>query len=254
MDIPRWVSNGCPDNRIITGDCLEGMKYLKDGSVDLVVTDPPYGISFQSNSRTSTPQFDRLKNDDSLEFLDPFVAECYRLLKPNTHMYVFTRYDVYPRFYDAIVQKFCVKNCLILWKKEYAMGDLDGSFATDYEMCIVAVKGKRTFNFVPIRRGGDGKFVHRFPAVIDFVHPVEDNQRMVHPTQKSVAICKFFIDLSSNKGDLVIDPFSGSGTTLLAAKQASRRYIGFEIDDRYGIIANNRLKQSILGDFHGNEL
>jgi len=117
-------------NKIYNMDCLKGMKQLEDNSVDLIVTDPPYGINFQSNHRKD--KFDYIENDDNLDFLDPFVKESYRVLKDNTHFYCFCRWDVYHRFYEVISKYFKIKNCLIVKRENTSMGDLEGSFAYFY--------------------------------------------------------------------------------------------------------------------------
>ena len=74
-------------------DCLDGLKKLDDNSVDTIITDPPYGISFQSNYRKD--KFNYLQNDDNLDWLPEFVEQIYRVLKDNTHFYCFCRWDVY---------------------------------------------------------------------------------------------------------------------------------------------------------------
>jgi len=86
-------------------------------------------------------------------------------------------------------------------------------------------------------------FIKRFPDLIDFVPSGENRYLMKHPTQKSLEINKLFIQVSSNKNDIVLDPFVGSGTTAVACKQLGRNFICFEISKEYCDIANKRLKQ-----------
>ena len=102
------------------GDCLELMKNIPDGSVDLVLTDPPYGIDFQSNYRKS--KFNKIQNDSSIstEFLD----ECKRVLKDTGAIYCFTRWDVYPQWAEQISKRFKIKNCIVWFKRGGGLGDL----------------------------------------------------------------------------------------------------------------------------------
>lgn len=246
MEYPKWVENDRPVNKIVLGDCINGLKAMDNDSVNLIVTDPPYGVNFQSNMRVKSEKFDYLENDANLDFLDPFVQESFRILKPNSHFYCFTRWDVYPQFYNIISKYFNVKNCLILKKDFPSMGDLRYSFSTNYEMCIFAQKGQREFNETKYLRGVEGHYLKRFNSVIDFIRPTFRGVAMIHPTQKSEDICRFFISISSNENELVLDPFSGSSTTLIAAKQLNRNYLGFEISPLYYKLSKERLSQQML--------
>lgn len=105
---------------LMRGDCLELMKNIPDGSVDLVLTDPPYGIDFQSNFRKN--KFNKIENDSTVnaEFLD----ECKRVLKDTGAIYCFTRWDVYPSWIEQISKRFKVKNCIVWFKRGGGLGDL----------------------------------------------------------------------------------------------------------------------------------
>lgn len=243
-------------NKIYCMDCLEGLKKIPNESIDLISTDPPYGINFKSNYRKE--KFDYLENDDNLDFLEPFIKESFRVLKENTHIYIWCRWDVYHKFYEVISKYFKIKNCLIIKRVNTSMGDLEGQFAYFYEMCIFAHKGRRTFNKTNLTMK-DGKshkrfkedtsttgFINRYSDLIESMPSGENRYLMVHPTQKAEQINKFFIQLSSNKDEIILDPFIGSGTTAVACKQLNRNFIGFEISQEYVDIANNRLNQEVL--------
>lgn len=108
-------------NRIYGIDCLEGMKQLDNESIDLVLTDTPYGINFKSNM-DSKKRFDYIINDDNLDFVEPFLKQAYRILKNNSCIFMFCRFDNYPFFYNTIRNTgFIVKNCLV-WEKNKALG------------------------------------------------------------------------------------------------------------------------------------
>lgn len=126
------------------GDCLELMKNIPDGSVDLVLTDPPYGIAFKSNHRKE--KYNEIKNDKSLEWFEKYVCECFRILKHNTAVYFFCSWHNVDVFKQAIEKKFKIKNILIWEKNNTSMGDLKASYAPKYEMIIFAHKGRKLLN------------------------------------------------------------------------------------------------------------
>lgn len=232
--------------RLIQGDCLNVLPTLEDESINLVVTDPPYGISFRSNYRTK--KFDMMFGDNNLEWVGPSINEIYRVLKNNSAFFCFTRWDVYPYWYNIISKKFNIKNCLIIKRKHTSMGDLFGSFAFSYEMCIFALKGRREYNKlqrvnlkrVDKRTRNQTGYRYRFPDLITFIDANVFNLNLIHPTQKSLEINEFFIDLYSNLNDIILDPFSGSGTTIMACQNLRRSCIGIEIDPKYCDITKDR--------------
>lgn len=236
------------ENKIVKGDCLEELKSLPENSVDLIVTDPPYGIDFKSNH---SDRFDKIENDDSLDFFEEFVKQSRRVLKDDTAFYCFTRFDVYPEMYRIIDRYFEVKNHLVIPTTHFSMGDLNASYAQNYESVIFALNGRREFNRVNMirdefvsrfdsRRDSNG-FKNRLPALIDFVDATEFNLDLEHPTQKSVEPIEIFIRLHSDEGDIVLDPFCGSGTTCVAAKTNNRKYLGIELEEEYVDLARERL-------------
>jgi DNA modification methylase len=225
-----------PLNQIVLGDCVEEMKKLPSGSVDLVVTDPPFGVNYESRLRSET--FGKIEGDGKNDpVLSWSLAQCYRVLKNNSHIYVFTRWDVLPRFMHLMSYwGFDIKNCLVGKRTGHSCGSLDYSFSPSYELIIFAHKGgKRTFNETTIRRlsAGNG-YVRRFDDLIDWL-PVNEPSKnlMFHPTQKSLELIEFFLLLSSNKDDVVLDPFSGSGITCISAFDLKRNFIGYEISKEY---------------------
>lgn len=126
-------------NTVIQGDCLEIMKQMPDKCVDLVLTDPPYGMSFQSGHRYV--QYDKIANDDSLDWLPDFVKELKRVTKDNVHAYFFCSFHNVDIFKQAIQEHFNVKNILVWVKNNTGMGDLFGDYAPQYEFCIFANSG-----------------------------------------------------------------------------------------------------------------
>ena len=214
---------------IYNEDCLEGMKRIPDGSIDMIVTDPPYGIKYQSNFRTKTPKFNMLKNDDNdIRFIA--YSEFERLLKPNSVCIVFASWKNLVHDYIELKKYFDIKNIIVWWKHGGGLGDLKHTLSTDYELAIVCHKGKAKIR---------GK---RIGSVWE-ENKVSPN-KMSHPTQKPEKLLERLICKWSDEGDIIFDPFLGSGTTAVAAVNTKRHYIGFELDEKYFDIACKRLDEA----------
>lgn len=209
------------------GDCLELMKNIPDGSVDLVLTDPPYGMAFKSNHRKE--KYNEIQNDKSLEWLEKYISECYRVLKNNSAIYCFCSWHNVDVFKQAIEKKFKVKNILILEKNNTSMGDLKGSYAPKYEMIIFAHKGRKLLNGF------------RYADIIKARRTGNKN----HPTEKPVDLLETFIKNSSDENAVVFDGFMGSGSCGVACVNTNRRFIGIELDEGYFNIAKERIGKAI---------
>lgn len=211
-------------NKVIRGDCLEVMKQIPDKSVDLVLTDPPYGMDYQSSRRTD--KFEKIENDISLEWVRPFLLEVFRILKDDTHIYFFCNDYAISEFRRELVSTgFTPKRTLVWVKNNHTSGDLEGDYGNKTEFILYAQKGRRELN---------GK---RETNVINCAR-VPDMQ---HPTQKPTQLLQFLLEKSTSKGEIVLDPFLGSGTTAVAAKQLNRNFIGIEISEKYCEIARKRI-------------
>jgi len=224
-----------PINQIVFGDCVEEMKKLPADIGDLVVSDPPYGMGYESRLRSES--FGKIEGDGkNNQIVSWSLAQCNRVLKNNTHIYWFTHWAGMPRFAKYLdYWGFDIKNCIVGKRAGHSCGSLDYSFSPSYEMILFAHKGKRKFNETTIKRLSDGNgYVRRFDDLIDWLPVNEPSKNMMfHPTQKSLELIEFFILLSSNEGDVVIDPFSGSGITAIAAWDLKRKFICYEINEEY---------------------
>ena len=209
------------------GDCLELMKNIPDGYVDLVLTDPPYGIDFQSNFRKN--KFNKIDNDSIInaEFLD----ECKRVLKDTGAIYCFTRWDVYPSWIEQISKRFKVKNCIVWFKRGGGLGDLKKGYIYNHEFIIYCAEKNHRLNGK--RRNDVFEFAKDAPSTY------------VHPTQKPISLLKEIIERSSNEGGVVLDCFMGSGSTGVACKELGRDFIGIEYEKQYYDIANSRITEAI---------
>lgn len=209
---------------LINGDCFEINKSIPSESIDLILTDPPYGMEFQSGRREE--KHDKIANDDNLDWLPDWFKEQYRILKNNSHAYIFCSWHNIDKFKKYSEESgFTLKNILIWYKNNHGSGDLFGDYAPQYEFILFLVKGKKNLN---------GK---RESNIIRCKKTKNDN----HPTEKPIEILQFLIEKSSEKGDLVLDNFYGSGSCAIACHNTHRRFLGHEIDTKRHESAIKRL-------------
>ncbi|MGL5646718.1 MAG: DNA-methyltransferase [Clostridium sp.] len=213
--------------KLIKGDCLEVMKEIPSKSVDLIVTDPPYLINYQSNYRKK--KYDKIENDyNSNEMIISYFSECNRILKNNTAIYCFCSWHNIDFFKQEFEKYFKLKNIIVWNKNNTSMGDLKGSYAPKHEFVLFGHKGRRIINGF------------RYPDVIN----AKKTGNKLHPTQKPVnGLLDIFIETSSNDSDIIFDGFMGSGSTGEAVLKVggSRKFIGIEKDDNYFNIAYKRI-------------
>lgn len=204
-------------------------RLIADGTtVDAIITDPPYGMSYQSNARAD--KHSKIKNDDCLDWLEGFVNRSYNLSKDNTAHYIFCSFHNIDIFKQAFEKKFTIKNILVWEKTNNSMGDLKGNYATRTEFILFLHKGRRLMN---------GK---RTPNIFKFAR----TRNELHPTQKPVELMSHLIEKFTDKDQTVLDPFMGSGTTGVACKQTGREFIGIELDKDYFEIASNRIQEVLI--------
>ena len=217
-------------NRIYNEDCLEGMKLIPDGCVDLIVTDPPYLINYKTGHRKDKAHRfnDVILNDDNEQLITDYVKECYRILKEDSAMYLFCSSHKVDFFKRELEKEFSIKNMIIWVKNNHTAGDLESAFGRKYEIVFLVNKGQRKFN-------GE-----RLTDIWEFPRVSGDGQ--LHQNQKPIELIKRCIVKHSNVGDVVFDGFMGSGTTAAAALDTNRNYIGFELDEYYFNVAEKRLK------------
>ena len=200
---------------IYHGDCRDVLAGLDQ--VDIVLTDPPYGIRYQSNHRTATKKFDVIALDHE------YPTWIFTAVKPRVAMLVWCRWDslyIIPR-----------PKALIAWDKgNCSAGDLEHDFGRQWEACA----------FYP---GPEHRFLSR-PRDLIRVARIEGG-KLLHPTEKPVGVMTPLI--ACHVGEVVLDPFMGSGATLRAAKDLGRKAIGIEIEEKYCEIAVKRMAQGVLG-------
>ncbi len=210
-------------NEVVNKDWEEAIKQVFDNSIDLVVTDPPYGMQFQSNRRKVL--YKSIQNDDNLDWIESWVKELKRVCKEDAHIYIFCSWHNVDIFKQKVGAYFNVKNILIWEKNNHGSGDLLGDYAPKYEMIIFCSNGSKKLN------GG------RDANVLKTAKTGNEN----HPTEKPVNLISYLIEKSSNKGDIVLDTFAGSFSTAQACKHTKRNFICFEIEEDYCRTAKNLL-------------
>ncbi len=200
-------------NKIIQGNCIEVMKSFPNNYADLILTDPPYGdnVGYGLNNK-------KIKNNETPLINCTALVEMYRILKRNRSLYLFTNWKHYPFLTEFILRytKFNIRH-LVIWKKHnFGLG---WAFRHQYELILVLEKGKPKYN------------LKNFSDVQTCSHINHDKNN--HPHQKPIDLLMKIIEHSSKIGDLVLDPFAGSGSTCKACEEMGRKWIGIELDERW---------------------
>ena len=216
------------------GDCLNLLKQLPDKSIDLVVTDPPYVIDnkggglYTQEDKQYVKQLEGIKDGFSTEVLD----ELCRVMK-NINIYLWcSQKQLFPLIEYFVEGKKCNFN-LITWHKTNPIPACGNKYLTDTEYCLFfREKGVKIY----------GEFSTKFTY---YVTPLNQKDKKLynHPTIKPLDIIQNLVVNSSLEGDIVLDPFLGSGTTAIACVNTGRHYIGFELDPQYYDIACKRLDE-----------
>jgi site-specific DNA-methyltransferase (adenine-specific) len=232
-------------NKVYNTDCLAGLKKMKDETVDLIFTDPPYfqyraknvkGLKNHKDVVTEF-EFDVYKTEEEyLAFLEEVLQECYRVAKPGAAGYLFCG-DDFVSYINKIVEKTGFQfRKVIHWHKTNPFPAIytRKMYSNSMELIVHFSKGTpKTWNHKEVNK------MHNFIET-----PIcMGKERKAHKTQKPLKVCIPFIEISSNEGDLVLDPFMGSGSTAVAAAQLGRNYIGFERSEEYCHIIENRLNE-----------
>lgn len=249
----NWLEENM--NTIVLGDSYELIKKIPDNSIDLIVTDPPYLINYKTAHRKDKEHkfCKTIANDNNPDLVKAIIKESYRILKENSAMYIFCSFDKVDFFKQCIESSgFNVKNMIVWVKNNWTAGDLENAYGKQYELCFYVNKGLRKINGKRITDVWDSKNIKGLKRVV--------GNEQIHQNQKPLELIKMMIKNSSNKNDIVLDCFSGSGTTAVACKEIGRNYIGIEIDKDFHKISVDRLnginangQTSIFTDFEGYE-
>lgn len=213
------------------GDCLDVMQGIPDGSVDMVMTDPPYGMNFQSNWSKAGPRHKKIEGDSVVDAR--WLSDAFRILKSGGGLVSFCNWNTSHKWREEIeCAGFIVKSQVIWDRMHHGMGDLKCAFAPRHDVIWYATKRRRIFvNGRPV-----SVMRHKRPS------PTDDYG---HPTCKPVALMEELINATDDgSGGVILDPFLGSGTTGVAAANTGRRFIGIERDPQYFTAASVRIQEA----------
>lgn len=213
-------------HRLMCGDSasVDAVDSLLSGrKADMVFTDPPYGVKYQSNGRTKSAKFDVLRNDDTFLDIAPIIEVC-----SEGWVFVWTSWKVQNKWIEQFASFDYPSNMVIWHKPGGGIGDLRRTFASDYEVALVwhrgaELCGKRIGSVWTVKK--DGAATYR------------------HPTQKPVELAAEAIDKTTRPGAVVLDLFGGSGSTLIACETSGRDCRMMEIDPRYGDVIVKRWQE-----------
>ncbi len=250
------------ENKTICQDVFTALDYLPDRFVDLVFVDPPYNLTKDFNLTS----FKEMDSDRYEKWLDSWVSRMLRLLKPQASIYICGDWKSSGAILNVARKYFKIQN-RITWEREKGRGARTNwkNCAEDIWFCTVSddyvfnlkdVKIKRKV-LAPYRDGagkpkdwkedGENRYRVTHPSNLwtDITVPFWSMpENTAHPTQKPEKLLAKIIVASSNPGDMVFDPFLGSGTTSVVAKKLGRRYLGIELDEYYCCLAEKRLEQA----------
>ena len=257
--LKQKAATGLPLNTILADDCIAAMNALPEASVDLIFADPPYNLQLKSdlhrpdNSKVDAvddhwDQFDSFKAYDS--FTRDWLAAARRLLKPNGAIWVIGSYhNVFRMGAELQNQGYWILN-YVVWRKSNPMPNFRGKRLTNaHETLIWASKSegaKYTFNYEALKALNEGVQMRS-----DWVLPIcTGHERLkdaegnkAHPTQKPESLLHRVLVGTTNPGDVVLDPFFGTGTTGAVAKMLGRNFIGIEREEAYRKVAERRLER-----------
>lgn len=227
---PALLHDG-PLAQVWCGDAMTVLPTIPTESLDLVVTDPPYGVEWQSGFRKES--FDRLHGDGAAdrEGVRAVLAHAVRLVGQNRHLYVFGPTDVLED------QKVSALTPLIWDKATLGSGDLTASWSPAHEP-ISFMTSKHRHAGQSGKEGVPNRL--RKGSVLRFPRPT--GRKVRHPSEKPVALLRELIESSSRQGETVLDPFAGIGSTGVAAILSGRRAVLVEIDPTYAHMAVERIK------------
>ncbi|MBR3565958.1 MAG: site-specific DNA-methyltransferase [Paludibacteraceae bacterium] len=234
------------NNTIINTDALVALRQLPNESIDCVVTDCPYLIAHRStieptlggilqggggNQRKEAVRSGKMFEHNDIKFSE-WLPEVYRVLKKGTHCYIMINSRNIKELQQEAEKAGFVFQNLLVWNKSNSGGTPNKYYMQKCEFILLLSKR-------PARNIND-MGTPNLLSVPNIIGKGEGH----HPTEKPIELLKIMIRNSTNVGDIVLDPFAGSGSTLVAAKQLERQYIGYEIDEKYYKLALHNLQNT----------
>ncbi len=233
-------------NKVYNQDCISGMKNIPSESIDLIVTDPPFAIKFDGKQgnygRDSSKVLDgyvEIPKEDYPKFSLDWITESYRVLKDSGSMYVFSGFNNMKDILNALDSVGFTLQSNVIWEYPFGLYAKKNFVVSHYNIFYVCKNPKkRIFN-------SDCRFSNSKPRYHDLISVWKIKKEFWKgkktPTKLPTEIIKKILQYSSNPGDLVLDPFSGSGQVLTTSKSLGRNYLGFEIVPGYFEFIQERL-------------
>lgn len=235
---------------IILGDCIKELKKLESNTVDLIIADPPYNVGKDYGNKSDKQDF-----DDYITFTKKWLTECHRILKKNGTIYIFIGFRYISYLYQ-ILEKDLKMNFVnwISWHYTQGIGKTKGfsprhddilmfSKSTSYKFDLDDIRiPQKFYRKVNNMRGANPGDVWE----VSHIHYCQKN-RQEHPTQKPEALVERMVLASSSEGDMIVDPFCGSGTTLRVCQQLNRNAVGIELNPEYVEQIKERLESPFKG-------
>jgi len=240
------------NNNIYNMDCVKGMNLISNNSIDLIITDPPYGVDFSKGF------------DDSKENVESnigiWLEEMYRVLKEGSHCYIFIPSKEAGLWITKAQENFTLMNILST-KTHLTSTYLKNNFKFDNQLVLYLSKGKaKTFNKVDFIKTSDcwlkdkrnknpKEYTYSYPSFLDIFSNEKSTSKSKkenrHPCAKSISFIEILIKLSSNENEVVLDPFAGGGSTSLAALNTNRHFITFELSKDYYKTTKEKINNKI---------
>lgn len=238
------------ENSIINTDCIAGMKKLSDSSIDLIITDPPFAIDFKAKRANYNRDYENvlegyneIKQKDYLAFSRNWINEAYRILKETGSMFVFSGWSNLKDILIALDDAGFELVNHIIWKYQFGVVTKNRYVSSHYH-CLYVCKNDKKRKFYPDSRFKDTKSRYRDMEDVWIIKREYWKNEKKTPTKLPSEIIKKILQYTSKKGDLVLDPFLGSGQVAVVSKEMGRRYLGFEMVKEYFEFAESRLKNT----------
>ena len=238
-------------NKIYQKCCIQGIQEIKNNSINLIIADPPYGISKKKPLKGSSKgkivtlneswdDFD--SKSELITFYRSWIEEAYRVMKDNACICIWgDRRNIF--YVQPILEEYFPKFIdMVTWVKRDAPPNVTNrGMSASTEFCLIYCKSDKNwiFNAKEIKKYNNGKQLRN---CWDIPRSMKKEERLPHPTQKKIETQLILVNMLSNKGDLVLDPFMGSGTTAEACVSLDRNYIGFEKNKIYYDMSQKRLE------------
>lgn len=244
-------------NSIYNMDCIAGMKSIQDNKIDLVITDPPFAINFKASkanyNRTASrvmTGYNEIRQEDYFQFTLAWMSEVFRTLKDSGSMYVFSGWNNLKDILTALDDVGFVTVNHIIWKYQFGVVTKK-KFVTSHYHCLYVCKNEKERKFFPFTRftkdekNDDGRSLHYKDKedVWEIKREYWTGDEKT-PTKLPKELIQKILQYSSKKGDVVLDPFLGSGQVAVVSKMLERRYLGFEIVKDYYDFAKERLEKN----------